>query len=164
MSDIIVGDKIDCATDLLNPTDISPLQCIGNSLDIINANYDLLRANDGAICSSLHSAITAIESIVTPPLGTILMWNGTVVNSSNVVISNAANIVTNGEYYIKEHNKGVNPGAVNRQWALCTGKTFSGIVTPNLIGRFIVGAGRKPALSDTFNDTSSNAYNIGSSA
>lgn len=142
MSSIIIGNKINCSTDLLDPVDISPLQCIGNSLDIINSNYDLLRENDGLICSSLTDVVTAVESIVTPPVGSIIMWSGDI-KKPDGSSANYTDVVANAELYIDDN------------WALCTGATVSGVHTPNLIGRFIVGAGE---VSNTTTWNSNQGY------
>lgn len=152
MSDITVGYKVTCS-ELEAITYIEPTWCIGNSLEYINTNFANLKSNESELCESLTSAITAVESFKAIPLGTIVMWSGIVVNSSNTAI-NSNDIIQNAEAYIQVN------GNKDSNWAVCTGRVYGAVTTPNLIGRFIVGAGRTPNTS-TFNDDDRIQYNVG---
>lgn len=146
MSEVTITNKIECIN-LSTPEVIFGDECIGDSLDKIVSNFDALKQNDIAICESLNSTITAVEQsitqAVTPPIQSVIMWAGDIGNESTIIDSST--LTTNTTAYIYPN------GVKDDSWAICTGAIVNGIATPNLIGRFIVGAGVKPT-DVSFND------------
>lgn len=145
---LTISNKITCSN-LQTPATINGSECIGDSLDKIVSNFNILKNNDDAICLSLSNTITAIEaadaSAVLPPIQSVIMWSGDIGNSTNII--DASTLTANSTAFIYPN------GVKDDKWAVCTGATIFGIATPNLIGRFIVGAGAKPS-SPSFNDVS----------
>lgn len=148
MSQITISNQVTCAS-LGSPTTISPFECIGDSLATINRNFSLLKSNETTICEALSANTATTEQIVIAPVGTIVAWSGEIRDNSGATITaSSLTAGTSAFIYAKQAGGGY---AVDRNWAVCTGVTVYGETTPNLIGRFIVGAGNPPT-DDTFND------------
>lgn len=141
MSNIDITAVPDCG---LTIQTINSTECIGDSLSKIQGNFDAIVTSFSNNCSALEETITAVETINQAPVGTIMMWTGQVSVAT-------ASIVNGAEVYIK-------PGGVtDNSWAVCTGATIGSVTTPDLIGRFVVGAGNPPTDS-TF--TSTTQYDV----
>lgn len=135
MSAISISRTPNCSLTIEN---IANTECIGDSLSKINDNFSALQTSFGNNCEALTEVISAVDNYVDvhPPVGTILMWTGQVTESSD------SSIVTNAEVYIKVG------GVANTSYKVCTGHG----TTPDLIGRFVVGAGA-PAAGSPFTST-----------
>lgn len=135
MSAISISRTPNCSLTIEN---IANTECIGDSLSKINDNFSALQTSFGNNCEALTEVISAVDNYVDvhPPVGTILMWTGNVDTA-------VSSIVTNAEVYIKVG------GVVNTSYKVCTGHG----TTPDLIGRFVVGAGN-PAAGSPFTATS----------
>lgn len=153
MKQIDIPIDITCSTDIITPVVIDPFECIGDSLTKINNNYSLLHNNDKKLCSSLASTINVVENIVIPPIGAVVAWYGVVCDANDVSLDGST--ITENVSAFPRHN-----GGPDFNWIVCTGVAAKGISTPNLIGRFIVGAGNPPA-SRTFNDPGIDKFNLG---
>lgn len=154
MSQISIPNQVTCAS-LPTIGTISPFECIGDSLSTINNNFSKLQANQGEICTSLESTIDTVESIVIAPVQSVVAWSGEIrSNAGGTLTGSTLTTGTTAFIWAKQANGSY---AMDRNWALCTGAVINGIATPDLIGRFIIGAGNPPTNS-TWNDSTIAAY------
>jgi hypothetical protein len=129
---------------LYQPTLINSRECIGNSLITINNAFSGLYQNDSEILDTLTTTSSTLQGLVTVPIGSIIMWSGPIVNSATTPsLINASSLVSGTSAYIQVN------GQRDLKWAVCTGAGIGGVQTPNLIGRFILGAGARPINSTT---------------
>jgi hypothetical protein len=102
---------------------ITPSECLGNSREKINNNFNILKE---AVCT-LTAGISSITDRMKflPPVGTIIRFWGD-------ITPGGPNFDNTGQgKIIATNNQDLSP------WALCNGNNG----TPNLLSRFIVGAG-----------------------
>lgn len=132
--------------------EISPRQKLMSVPKAVWAADSVAAKNDMAVAGSLHGAAASLQSV--QQARSLVVSNRLECGSLQVGSLTNANLVVNGSINgsMTGNGKGTIPlrgiivwsgkqTSIPNGWALCDGGTYNNIQTPNLLSRFIVGAG-----------------------
>lgn len=140
--------------------EIAPRQKLMSVPKAVWATDSVAAKNDMAVAGSLHGAAASLQSV--QQARSLVASNRLECGSLQVGSLSNANLVVNGSINgsMTGNGKGTIPlrgiivwsgsqASIPPEWALCDGKEYNNIKTPDLRDKFIVGAGSSYGVTDT---------------